>query len=204
MEKIIESLGKLDFMGTVIAVTGFLVGFKFPDWDFKMKLKHRNILTHSPLMILIFIYFHLKQPTEVSRYFIVGFSLAIGLHLIFDLFPKAWGGGSLIQIPIISYSCSPRLSKILFRVFIMVSLYLSIQYTHTISEYLIVFTMGIIILFRNIKKEEKFFRPLSIYFSVFLIFGSFKYEMLIVYVEKYGKELFFIFEKMASKVITYI
>ncbi|MGL4688408.1 MAG: hypothetical protein ACRCVS_06940 [Fusobacteriaceae bacterium] len=204
MEKIVESLGKLNFMGTVIAITGFLVGFKFPDWDFKMRLKHRNILTHSPLIILIFIYFHLKQPMEVTRYFIVGFSLAIGLHLIFDLFPKAWGGGSLIQIPIISYSCSPQLSKILFRIFIMISLYISILYTRTISEYFIVFTMGIVILFRNIKKEEKLFRPLSIYFIVFLVLGSFEYKILVVYIEKYGKEVILVLGKMMSKAITYI
>ncbi len=204
MENIIESLSHLDFMGTIIAITGFLVGFKFPDWDFKMKLKHRNILTHSPLVVLIFIYFHSKQPVEVSRYFIVGFSLAIGLHLIFDLFPKGWGGGSLIQIPIISYTCSPRLSRMLFRIFIMISLYISILYTQTISEYFIVFIIGLVILFRNIKKEEKFFRPFSIYFLFFIVLGSLKYEALVVYITKYGKEVIFIFEKMAAKVISYI
>ena len=51
MEIFLEYIDKVGLIGIIVAVTAFLVGMKFPDWDFKMKLQHRSILTHSPLFL---------------------------------------------------------------------------------------------------------------------------------------------------------
>ena len=53
MEIFLEYIDKVGLIGIIVAVTAFLVGMKFPDWDFKMKLQHRSILTHSPLFLFL-------------------------------------------------------------------------------------------------------------------------------------------------------
>lgn len=94
---LIDFLDKVPLMGIFTSFTAYFVGMKFPDWDFKMKLRHRSILTHSPLILLIFIKVYEESPNEIFRYFIMGFSIALSLHFIFDLYPRGWGGGSLIK-----------------------------------------------------------------------------------------------------------
>ena len=90
MEIFLEYIDKVGLIGIIVAVTAFLVGMKFPDWDFKMKLKHRSILTHSPLILLIFIRVYEQDRSDNFRYFLMGFSLALALHFIYDLYPRSW------------------------------------------------------------------------------------------------------------------
>lgn len=182
MEEVVKAIQGLNFMATFIAVTAFLVGMKFPDYDFKLRLQHRSIVTHSPLVVFLFIYYHLKEPLEVTRYFIIGFSLAIGIHLIFDLFPKGWGGGALLKIPILRIKCTPFVTKNLFKIFIVTSLWISIMYTTRESEFLLILFLGVFVILKNIKKEKKLVRPLFVYILFFLVLGSFKYETIYLYV----------------------
>ena len=46
---------KLNLLGFLLIVVSFFLGIKLPDWDFKLRLRHRSILTHSPFVTIIFI-----------------------------------------------------------------------------------------------------------------------------------------------------
>jgi len=166
----------LSFTGIVIFFTAFLIGIKFPDWDFKMKLRHRNILTHSPLVLFFFTWMHIGNPGVEFRYFIMGFSLAIGIHLIFDIFPKGWGGGALLQMPFIKYRFKKNVSVVLFFVFIMLSLGMSIRNTQAIEELVFIFLYGVLIIVINRTKEEKLVRPMGMFVLLMMVISSIKYK----------------------------
>ena len=48
-------LYNINLLGFLLITVSFLFGIKLPDWDFKLRLRHRSILTHSPFITLIFI-----------------------------------------------------------------------------------------------------------------------------------------------------
>ena len=48
-------LHNINLLGFLLITVSFLFGIKLPDWDFKLGLRHRNILTHSPFITIIFI-----------------------------------------------------------------------------------------------------------------------------------------------------
>lgn len=177
-------------MGAIIGLTAFLVGFKFPDWDFKFRLKHRNILTHSPIALVIMMFFYGRDPNEISRFFIMGFSLGMGIHFIYDLFPKGWGGSALIHIPIIRKSCGVKGSIALFKIFSLISIVISILFTLKKHEIIMIFFLGIITLIKNIPKEKKLIRPTFVYILIFFIFSFIKYENL--YIEMGNKYQWFL------------
>ncbi len=166
----------LSFTGMIIFFTAFLIGIKFPDWDFKLKLRHRNILTHSPLILFFFTWLYTRNPGTEFRYFIMGFSQAIGIHLIFDIFPNGWGGGSLLQMPFIKYRFRKGWSILLFLIFILVSLGVSIRSTKAIEELIFISLYGIAIIGVNRVKEEKVMRPMCAFLLVMLLISSIKYN----------------------------
>lgn len=166
----------LSFTGIVIFFTAFLIGIKFPDWDFKLKLRHRNILTHSPMILLFFTWMYMRNPGTEFRYFIMGFSLAIGIHLIFDIFPKGWGGGALLQMPFIKYRFKKNVSILLFILFILVSLGVGIRSTQNIEELIFISLYGIGTIVINRVKEEKVMRPMCVFLMVMLLISSIKYN----------------------------
>lgn len=174
MEFLIKLIDEITAVGFILIFSAYIIGIKFPDWDFKMKLKHRSILTHSPLVLVIMMYF-LKEG-DSFRYFFVGFSLAMGIHFIFDLFPKGWSGGALLQVPILGLKLPPRISQILFVIFIGICLLFSVNQTVSIFEYIFIFILGIFSLIKNMKKEEKLVRPVTTFLLFFIILGSIKHE----------------------------
>lgn len=180
----LESLKDIEYIGFFVSTMAFLIGLKFPDFDFKLKLQHRNILTHSPIVIILLLNYYIKEPSEIMRYFIIGFSFAIGIHLIFDLFPKGWGGGSLLKIPIVALKCSPATTINLFKIFILISLGIAIKYTKIESEFWLLLLMGTVTILKNMRKEKKLIRPLFVYILLVSLLGSFKYEGINFYVKK--------------------
>ena len=100
MEIILQYVDKIGLIGIIVSITAFLVGIKFPDWDFKMKLQHRNILTHTPLFLFLLMELYSKEKNETFRLFTAGFALALAVHFIFDFFPKGWSRGALLHLPI--------------------------------------------------------------------------------------------------------
>lgn len=163
-------------MELILLFSSFIIGMRFPDWDFKMKIKHRNILTHSPIVLWVMIYFYKQQSSNaIFEYFIIGFSLAIGIHLLFDFFPKGWAMGALIYLPFVDICMGVKLSKLIIFLSSMCSFYLAIHYTKTEEVVYILIVLSIVTFLKNIVKEGKFFRPFSIFATVFLILSSVKF-----------------------------
>lgn len=178
MEVILEYVDKIGLIGIIVSITAFLVGIKFPDWDFKLKLQHRNILTHSPLFLFLLLELYKKENNDTFRFFIAGFALALTIHFIFDFFPKGWSRGALLHLPVARIPLSARASKILFAVSIIVSGYITLKMIKSYEEYVFFAFLALWTFLKNIVKEEKFFRPCIIFILLFGIMGSMKFDEL--------------------------
>ncbi|MGL4403925.1 MAG: hypothetical protein ACRCTS_09450 [Fusobacteriaceae bacterium] len=106
----------------------------------------------------------------------MGFSLGMGIHFIYDLFPKGWGGSALLHIPVIKKSCGVKGSIALFKIFSLISIVISILFTLKEHEIITIFLLGIFTLIKNISKEKKIIRPIFLYTLIFFIFSFIKYD----------------------------
>ncbi|MCF2625439.1 hypothetical protein I6E17_04495 [Fusobacterium perfoetens] len=176
MEIFLEYVDKVGLIGIIVAITAFLTGIKFPDWDFKLKLQHRSILTHSPLFLFLLIELYKKEKNDTFRFFIAGFALALAVHFIFDFFPKGWSRGALLHIPIARIALSPKISKILFMLSIIISVYITVNMTKSFEEFLFLGILALWTFLKHTIKEEKFFRPCILFTLIFLFIGSFKFD----------------------------
>ena len=136
----------INYLGFLLITVSFFFGIKLPDWDFKLKLRHRSILTHIPFVTIIFIALYETKTSYFFKYFIVGFSTAIAIHILFDLFPYKWKGGALLKIPFNNITCSKETTKLFFIATILVSEFLSVFYMTDLKEY---FFVIIFLLFNN-------------------------------------------------------
>ena len=174
---------KIDTVGLVLGLFSIFIGIKYPDWDFKLKLKHRSILTHSPLILVLFIYIYLnKQDSfflfhsekEIGfRYFIVGFSIGMGIHFLYDLFPKGWKGSALLHIPILNRKVKKWGSIILFVLFTMFSFTVAIKLMKSIEEMVLFLLLGLVLLWLNKRREGKLIRPTGSFLFLFLGIASY-------------------------------
>ena len=169
---------KLNLLGFLLIVVAFFLGIKLPDWDFKLKLRHRNILTHSPFVTIIFIALYEIDTSYFFKYFIVGFSSAIAIHILFDLFPRKWHGGALLKIPFNGITCSKETTKLFFIATSLISVFLAIFYMTDIKEYYFVLVYSVITFIKKRKYENAFIKPAFIFAFLYLFLGSFKFEIL--------------------------
>lgn len=176
MEFLIKFFDEVSFAGLIVSFTAYFLGIKFPDWDFKFKLRHRSILTHSPLILLILIRCYERDSNDIFRYFLIGFAIALSLHFIFDLYPRGWGGGALLKIPILGISCTPQISKTLLILFIALCSIVAVGYTKNTMEFLYLFSLGVFTILKNMRKEGKLIRPLFSYSFFLLVIGCVKYK----------------------------
>lgn len=88
---------------------GAVIGIHLPDLDNRLQwliptsvLLHRSILTHGLIIsLLLFLWIQKRGgKTPSLRFFMIGLSLALAVHLCFDFFPRGWTGFALIHIPI--------------------------------------------------------------------------------------------------------
>ncbi|WP_330925878.1 hypothetical protein [Candidatus Sororendozoicomonas aggregata] len=72
-----------------------ILGIRLPDIDlFTPGLKHRCALTHSALVPWLL--------TVINYPFILaGMAMGMAIHLLADVFPKAWVGGALVKMPLL-------------------------------------------------------------------------------------------------------
>jgi len=190
----------LDKIGLILGVFSIFIGIRYPDWDFKLKLKHRSIFTHSPAILFLFIYLYLDKQKgffhffsgekEVGfRYFIIGFSIGMGIHFLYDLFPKGWKGSALLHVPILNKRIRKKWSISLFVVFTIISFGIAVKMCNSIEEILLFFSFGLLLLWLNIRKEGKVFRPTISYLLMFgtlvLYFNNELYHWVLDQVQKY-------------------
>ena len=87
-------------LGLLALVAGLAVGNGFPDIDQKTGLLlHRSIVTHGPLAPLIVFAAASGTRSIQLRWFALGVTLGVAIHLSFDLFPNGWSGFALISVP---------------------------------------------------------------------------------------------------------
>lgn len=189
MEIILEYVDKIGLVGIIVSITAFLVGMKFPDWDFKMKLQHRNILTHSPLFLFLLMELYKRERSETFRFFIGGFALALTIHFIFDFFPKGWSRGALLHIPVARTALSPRMSQVLFVISIVVSSYITLKMINSYEEFVFFGLLALWTFLKNTIREEKFFRPCILFLLLFVFMGSMKFDQVGKNIER-GKKQF--------------
>ena len=173
----------IDTIGLVLGLFSVFIGIRYPDWDFKLKLKHRSILTHSPLIMVFFIYIYLNQQggfldfggeKEIGfRYFIMGFSIGMGIHFLYDLFPKGWKGSALLYIPILKRKIKKCGSIVLFLLFTVISFAIGIKFSSSLEETILFFVLGLLLLVLNRKKEGKLIRPTGSFLLLFLGIASY-------------------------------
>ncbi len=169
---------KLDLLGFLLIVVSFFLGIKLPDWDFKLRLRHRSILTHSPFVTIIFIALYETDTSYFFKYFIVGFSSAIAIHILFDLFPRKWHGGALLKIPFNGITCSKETTKLFFIATSLISVFLALFYMTDIKEYYFVLIFSIFIFVKKSKYENATIKPAIIFTFLYLILGVLKFEIL--------------------------
>ncbi len=189
MEIFLEYVDKIGLTGIIVAITAFLVGMKFPDWDFKLKLQHRSILTHSPLFLFLLMELYKKERSETFRFFIAGFALALTVHFIFDFFPKGWSRGALLHIPVARTALPVKISKLLFIASIIVSAYITLKMINSFEEYVFFALLALWTFLKNTIREEKFFRPCLLFVILFLFMGSMKFDEVNKNLNKSRKQL---------------
>lgn len=192
---------KIIFYKIIFMFIAFSVGIKFPDWDFHLGLKHRSIITHSPLILFILLQFYAIEKSEFLRYFLSSFSMALVVHFIFDIFPKGWSRGALLHVPVLKLELRPFVSKSFLAGFIVISLFICLFTTKTLGEYFLLGAFSIIKIIRDIKKEGKLFRPLCLFLFVFCLLGNLKYKTFTEELAKNGSLIIKQFDKISKKII---
>ncbi|MCI6153168.1 hypothetical protein [Fusobacterium perfoetens] len=201
MEKLLHSIDMIALYKIIILFIAFNVGIKFPDWDFQLNLKHRSIITHSPIILLIFLQFYQIDKSEFLRVFISGFSMAMAIHFIFDIFPKGWSRGALLHIPILKIELSPNISKLSFFIFIIISMFICLNTTKEFEEYILLGIFSGIKIIRDIKREGKIVRPLLLFLIFFCLLGSVKYKEFEKKMIKSSSNLVKEIDKISKKII---
>lgn len=104
--------------GLLALLIGIAIGMKIADLDFLLPLtKHRSFLTHGLIFPLLLFGLTTEQGynllgqllsdemlavverTNMIYYFVSGFCLTYGVHLVFDMYPKKWHGIAKIHTP---------------------------------------------------------------------------------------------------------
>jgi len=177
------TIDTIDTIGLVLGLFSVFIGIRYPDWDFKLKLKHRSILTHSPLITIFFVYIYLnKQGSFLGlggeretgfRYFIMGFSIGMGIHFLYDLFPRGWKGSALLHIPILNRKIRKWGSIVLFILFTVTSFVIGIGLSKSIEETTLFFILGLLLLGLNRRREGKLIRPIGSFLLLFIGIASY-------------------------------
>lgn len=166
-----EFLG-YEMVNLFFAFIAMSLGINYPDMDLKIKfLSHRSALTHSPLLSFILYYFAEKNNSIELQYFVIGFSLAVAIHLTFDFFPKSWVGNALIK---------PSLGGATFsKAFILVSIFLlyclSFRLMSGLGEFKLFWILSCVFYSIWAKKEESKLRPLLLFMLSYIFIGSLHY-----------------------------
>ena len=114
-------------LGLVALLTGLAVGNWFPDIDQKTGLLlHRSIVTHGPLVPIIVFATASGTRSLRLRWFALGVTLGVAIHLSFDLFPNGWSGFALIKVPIYCWT-APWFSWIWIALSTVACIYLALR-----------------------------------------------------------------------------
>lgn len=155
-------------LGLLLLVIGIAAGLNLPDLDYKVSfLVHRSIVTHSFFFPLLLFWVIPKKEKPKLYWLSQGFSLAIVVHLCFDLFPKAWTGFALISIPLYGRS-SPLFSWLWLAGSIVLCLYLALLLVKNLGDILIIIGSAMVS-FRFSATTEDIFWPALLALTVAML-----------------------------------
>ena len=172
-----------------LMISFFYIGFKFPDIDLKFKsIGHRSIITHSPLLPLMLFILHetnmlwlvYAKKYDITRYFIIGLSLGIALHLLYDLRPKSFKGTALIKFPYIKKGLTVNQSIYFMLISVIILLFISIYQVKTIFEIIIMSIIFLITVIANRKTEKGFYTVVFLFLLIFCLGVYFKEYITII------------------------
>ena len=160
--RMINTSWKLFPKWIVFLILGVYLGLNFPDIDQRTDLLvHRSIFTHGFIVPLFFFLFTSLITKKSLRLFLMGFVVAIAVHLSFDLFPRGWWGYALIHIPQIGWT--PKFISISWIfVSICVCIYIAISMVRGVFEGFVFLLIVIGIFVFESFSEDQFFAPLTI------------------------------------------
>ncbi|WP_022819669.1 hypothetical protein [Fusobacterium russii] len=184
MNNIEEFIKNINLLGFILIFVAFLFGIKLPDWDFKLGLRHRSIVTHSPLITILLVIAYRVKEDFFFKYFIVGFSTAIAVHILFDLFPYKWQGGALLKIPV-NICCSKEVTKLFFLMTIIINSFIGIFYIRNIYEFFFVILLSFAVFIKKSRYEKILIRPLLIFIFLMGSLSILKFEILFKTLKKF-------------------
>lgn len=86
-------------LGLMAFFIGCAAGVWFPDIDQRVGLlEHRSILTHGPLLPIVFFAVASESESIPLRWLAMGACIGVAVHLAFDLFPAGWTGYALVSV----------------------------------------------------------------------------------------------------------
>ena len=146
----------------VFLILGIYVGLNFPDIDQRTDfLIHRSIFTHGFIVPLFFFLFTSRITKKSLRLFLMGFVVAIAVHLSFDLFPRGWYMHALIHIPLIGWM--PKFISISW-IFVSIyfCIYVAISMVRGVFEGFVFLLIVISTFVFESFSEDRSFAPLTI------------------------------------------
>lgn len=173
----------------ILMISFFYIGSKFPDIDLKFKsIGHRSIITHSPLLPLILFILHetnmlwlvYAKKYDITRYFIIGLSLGIALHLLYDLRPKSFKGTALIKFPYMKKGLTVNQSIYFMLISVIILLLISIYQVKTIFEIIIMSVIFFITVIVNRKTERGFYTVVFLFLLIFCLGVYFKEYITVI------------------------
>lgn len=94
-------------VGLLVLLAGLAAGNWFPDIDQETDLLlHRSIVTHGPLVPFVVFVAAASTRSIPLRWFVLGVTLSVAIHLSFDLFPRGWSGFALVSVPTYGWTAS--------------------------------------------------------------------------------------------------
>ena len=148
-------------LGIVALLAGLAAGNGFPDIDQKTGLLlHRSIVTHGALVPLIVFAAASGTRSIQIRWFALGVTLGVAIHLNFDLFPSVWSGFALISVPSYGWT-APWFSWIWIAISAVVCTYLALRLVRGVVDGSL-FMLSLIGTFGYIAiGEDAFWRPIG-------------------------------------------
>lgn len=144
-------------IGALAFLLGISLGAGLPDLDLRILHTHRSIITHG-LPVFVLWWVARVADRRDMRLFVIGFAIASAIHLSFDLFPRAWMGYALINIPLIG-NTHPVFSWVWIAVCIVVSFYVALALMDRLHD-LVTALLGFILVFSmSTGAEQSLFRP---------------------------------------------
>ena len=170
-------------ISTLFLISFYYIGLKYPDVDLKIKgLGHRSIVTHSFFLTTILMYLHKTNllwlvygaKFDITRFMIIGLSLGIAIHILYDLRPKAYKGTALIKFPYMSRGLSVNQSIAFMLLTVGVCLFTVIFYVKTLYEMLILLFLLIFTIIKKRKVEKGFWTTIIFFIIIFFSLIYFK------------------------------